>query len=100
MESQTLRLFMFRCTGIRYVKNNLHPIPEPDPLISNQKQGERFEVLEGRVELSINGKKRVISAGDPEVTIQPYDIHGLQGFKGERLVIRERADTAGNYKAL
>jgi quercetin dioxygenase-like cupin family protein len=36
-----------------------------------------MEVLEGRVLFSLDGKDRVVSAGDPPITIKRGAIHGF-----------------------
>ncbi|KAI1856781.1 hypothetical protein JX265_011422 [Neoarthrinium moseri] len=61
---------------------------------------EHFTVLEGRVAVTIDGVKHVIRAGDPVLFVPARTVHSIQGFKGERLVVRERADPAGDYKAV
>lgn len=63
------------------------------------KHSEHMTVLEGRVEITVDGKKRILRAGDETVVIPPYVVHGFQGFPGERLVVREVADPPGAYKA-
>lgn len=63
------------------------------------KHSEHMTVLEGRVEITVDGKKRILQAGDETVVIPPYVVHGFQGFPGERLVVREVADPPGAYKA-
>jgi mannose-6-phosphate isomerase-like protein (cupin superfamily) len=55
-------------------------------------------VYEGRIEATVDGVKRIVSAGE-SLDIPAYAVHAFQGFKGERLVIRERANPAGDYKA-
>lgn len=55
-------------------------------------------VREGRIEATLDGVKRIVSAGE-SIDIPAYAVHGFRGFEGERLVIRERADPAGDYKA-
>lgn len=57
-------------------------------------------VLEGRIEMTLDGKKSIINGGDPEVLVPRRAVHSFTGFKGEKLVIRERPDPAGLYKAL
>lgn len=57
-------------------------------------------MLEGRLQVTLNGEKIILKAGDPAVLVPRRAIHSLQGFKGERLVLRERADPVGMYKAM
>lgn len=64
----------------------------------HKKHSERMTVLEGRVEVTLNGEKRTLQAGD-EVVIPPYTVHAFRGFPGERLVVRESADPPGSYKS-
>ncbi|KAH7304232.1 hypothetical protein B0I35DRAFT_445361 [Stachybotrys elegans] len=56
-------------------------------------------VIEGRLQVTLNGKKTILRAGDVPATIPPRAVHSLKGFKGERLVVREQAIPAGAYKA-
>nr|GAT57099.1 predicted protein [Mycena chlorophos] len=60
---------------------------------------ENMSVIEGRVEATVDGKKKIFRAGD-EFLIPPLAVHALQGFKGERLVMREKAEPGGDYKVL
>lgn len=80
------------------------------PLHWHKRHSERMTVLEGRVELTLDGTKRILQAGggggdgqgtgtSATVVIPPYTVHGFQGFEGERLVMREVADPPGSYKA-
>ena len=57
-------------------------------------------VLEGRLEVTLNGEKILLKPGDPALIIKPRCIHSMKGFKGERLVFREQVDPPGLYKAL
>lgn len=57
-------------------------------------------VLEGRVEIKMDGRSIILSAGDPTVFIPPRVVHSMKGFKGERMILREQADPPGLYKAL
>lgn len=50
--------------------------------------------------MSLDGEKIVALAGDPTVLIPPRIVHSMKGFKGERLVFREKVDPGGEYKAL
>lgn len=58
-----------------------------------------MRVLEGRLEVTIEGKKQIITPDDGEVTIPALLVHGLQGFKGERMVMIEQTSPPGDYKA-
>jgi mannose-6-phosphate isomerase-like protein (cupin superfamily) len=57
-------------------------------------------VVEGRVEITLDGKTTIMKAGDPAVLVPRRTVHSLKGFKGEKLIFRERPDPAGIYKAL
>jgi mannose-6-phosphate isomerase-like protein (cupin superfamily) len=57
-------------------------------------------VVEGRVEITLDGKTSVIKAGDPAVLVPRRAVHSIKGFKGEKLIFREKPDPAGIYKAL
>ncbi|KAI1384067.1 uncharacterized protein F4822DRAFT_434014 [Hypoxylon trugodes] len=61
---------------------------------------EYLSVIEGRIELSLDGEKIILRAGDPAILVRRRVVHGFKGFVGERLVFRERPDPAGMYKAL
>ena len=64
----------------------------------HKKHTERVSVREGRIEATLDGVKRIVSAGET-LEIPAYTVHSFKGFKGKRLVVRERADPAGDYKA-
>jgi quercetin dioxygenase-like cupin family protein len=57
-----------------------------------------MSVIEGRVKVTLDGVTSILSAGE-SVYIEAYVVHGFEGFVGERVVVRERADPAGDYKA-
>ncbi|KAI0381349.1 hypothetical protein F5Y04DRAFT_255274 [Hypomontagnella monticulosa] len=61
---------------------------------------EHLSVLEGRMEINLNGDKFILKAGDPAVLVPRRARHSIKGFTGERLIFRERPDPAGMYKAL
>ncbi|KAF7319270.1 Cupin-2 domain-containing protein [Mycena chlorophos] len=65
----------------------------------HRNHSEHMSVLEGRIEATIDGRTKLMRAGD-EFVIPRLAVHGFKGFKGERLVIRERADPGGDYKVL
>lgn len=52
------------------------------------------------MELTVNGETTIVNAGDPVVLIPRRAVHSVKGFKGEKLIFRERPDPAGLYKAL
>lgn len=60
---------------------------------------ERMTVVEGRLEVGLEGKKIIVNAGDAPVLIPARAVHSLRGFKGERLVFQEQAFPGGSYKA-
>ncbi|KAI1100846.1 hypothetical protein F4804DRAFT_317698 [Jackrogersella minutella] len=70
------------------------------PLHWHKDHAEYISVLEGRMEVTLNGDKVILRAGDPVVYIPRRVPHSMKGFKGEKLVFRERPDPAGMYKAL
>ncbi|KIM93742.1 hypothetical protein OIDMADRAFT_21493 [Oidiodendron maius Zn] len=61
---------------------------------------EFLSVIEGRVEITLDGKTTLMKAGDPAVLVPRRAVHSVKGFKGERLIFREKPDPAGIYKAL
>lgn len=58
-----------------------------------------MSVLEGRIEVTIEWKKQIVTPSDGEVVIPARLVHGLRGFKGERMVMVERTTPPGDYKA-
>lgn len=52
------------------------------------------------VQITLNGKRTEIKAGDPAVLVPRRAVHSVRGFKGEKLTFRERPDPAGLHKAL
>ncbi|KAK7739781.1 hypothetical protein SLS53_005751 [Cytospora paraplurivora] len=69
------------------------------PLHWHKYHSERSNVVEGRAEVTLDGKARVVTAGE-EIYIPAGVVHGIKGFKGERAVLRERADPPGDYKSM
>lgn len=65
-----------------------------------QEHAEYLSVLEGRLELTLNGETVILKAGDPEVLVPRRVVHGFSSFEGERVILRERPNPAGLYKAL
>jgi hypothetical protein len=57
-------------------------------------------VVEGRVEITLNGNTTVMKAGEPAVLVLRRAVHSVKGFKGEKLIFREKPDPAGIYKGL
>ncbi|OTB08949.1 hypothetical protein M426DRAFT_6980 [Hypoxylon sp. CI-4A] len=66
----------------------------------HKNHSEYLTVLEGRAEVTLDGEKVILQAGDPAVRVPRRVVHSMRGFEGERLVLRESADPAGIYKAL
>ncbi|KAF3763323.1 hypothetical protein M406DRAFT_357014 [Cryphonectria parasitica EP155] len=64
----------------------------------HKKHSEKMTVIEGRIKVTIDGKEKIVGPGE-RITIPAYTVHSIAGFKGERLVCRERADPSGDYKA-
>jgi mannose-6-phosphate isomerase-like protein (cupin superfamily) len=60
---------------------------------------EIMTIIEGRIEITLNGKKMIGKAGDAPILIPPKAVHSMKGFKGEKLVMQEQAIPAGRYKA-
>lgn len=54
---------------------------------------------EGRVRITIDGVEKVAVAGE-KVRIPAGAVHAMKSFPGERVVVRESADPAGDYKQL
>lgn len=58
-----------------------------------------MRVIEGRLEMTVEDKTRIVTPGDGQLFIARRQIHGLKSFKGERVVIEERTSPSGDYKA-
>ncbi|KAI0399320.1 hypothetical protein F4802DRAFT_53911 [Xylaria palmicola] len=61
---------------------------------------EYLSVIEGRIELTLNGDKLILKAGDPALRVPRRVVHSFSSFKGERVILRERPDPAGLYSAM
>ena len=57
-------------------------------------------MVEGRMEITLSGKTSILKAGDAAVLVPRRAVHSVKGFKGEKLIFREKPDPAGIYKAL
>jgi mannose-6-phosphate isomerase-like protein (cupin superfamily) len=68
------------------------------PLHWHKRHAERMTIIEGRVKATLDGVTTILNAGE-SIYIEPYVVHGFEGFPGEKVVARERADPAGEYKA-
>ncbi|KAI1370437.1 hypothetical protein F4677DRAFT_363426 [Hypoxylon crocopeplum] len=79
------------CTG----EEALHILPH-----WHKNHAEYLVVLEGRMEVTFNGDKIILEAGDPAIFVPRRVVHSIKGFKGEKLIFRERPDPAGMYKAM
>lgn len=60
---------------------------------------ERMIVIKGRLEITLDGKKIIVNAGDAPLMIPPRVVHSVKGFKGEEVVAQEQALPGGSYKA-
>lgn len=58
-----------------------------------------MRVIEGRLEVTLEGKTFVVTPSDGQVCIPRGQAHSLKSFKGERLVFEERTAPPGDYKA-
>ncbi|KAI1360497.1 hypothetical protein F5Y08DRAFT_348719 [Xylaria arbuscula] len=64
----------------------------------HKEHAEQMTLLEGRVKITLNGKTRIVKAGDPPVLVERRVVHSFQSFKGERVVVEERPIPGGKYK--
>lgn len=48
------------------------------------------------MEVTINGDKVILKAGDPAVLVPRRVVHSIKGFPDEKLIFRERPDPAGS----
>ncbi|KAF7319271.1 Cupin-2 domain-containing protein [Mycena chlorophos] len=78
---------------------NPHPKPYTSPPHWHRNHTEHMSILEGRVQATIDGHKKILRAGD-DFIVPRLALHSFKGFEGERLVMRESADPAGDYKVL
>ena len=65
-----------------------------------QNHQEHFSVLEGRLEVTLDGKHIILKAGDAPLILPRRAVHAMKSFKGEKVVFREQPDPPGMYKAL
>ncbi|KAI0202413.1 hypothetical protein F4808DRAFT_421540 [Astrocystis sublimbata] len=66
----------------------------------HKEHSEYLSVIQGRIELTLNGDTVILSPGDPALLVPRRAIHSFVSFAGERVVLRERPDPAGLYKAM
>ncbi|KAI0176966.1 hypothetical protein BJ166DRAFT_11350 [Pestalotiopsis sp. NC0098] len=66
----------------------------------HKEHAEYLNVLEGRMEVTLNGEKVIVKAGDPPILVARRVVHSIKSFEGERLVFREKPDPGGLHKAL
>lgn len=52
------------------------------------------------MEVTLDGEKIIVKAGDPSILVARRIVHSIKSFEGERLVFRERPDPGGLHKAL
>lgn len=57
-------------------------------------------MLEGRLEITLDGKNIILKAGDPSLILPSRVVHSMKSFKGEKVHFREQPDPPGIYKAL
>lgn len=50
--------------------------------------------------MTLNGETIELKAGDPGFLVPRRAVHSFTTFKGERLVVQERPDPPGMYKAM
>ncbi|KAI1244676.1 hypothetical protein MGN70_014553 [Eutypa lata] len=65
-----------------------------------ENHAEHISIVQGRMEVTINGDKVILKAGDPTVLVPRRVVHSIKGFPDEKLIFRERPDPAGIYKAM
>ncbi|KAK8006883.1 Pre-mRNA-splicing factor prp1 [Apiospora arundinis] len=80
-----------------YVPPHWHKATPP-PLLHPRLHGEYHVVIEGRLEITLDGKITILNAGDPSLYVPPKAVHSIRSFPGERMVAQERADPPGTYK--
>lgn len=70
-----------------------------DVVTASQYHDEHITVLEGRIEVTLDGKKRIVTPSDGMIVIPARAVHGFRGFTGERMVLLETTSPPGDYKA-
>lgn len=71
---------------------------------TRQNHDEYISVLEGRIQVFLEGKEmQILRVGDEPAFIPRRHIHSFKGFVGEKVIVRETAvppETWGKGKAL
>lgn len=65
-----------------------------------QNHQECFTVLQGELEVTLNGVKKTLKAGDPPLLLPRRAVHSFKAVKGAPVHFREQPDPPGMYKAL
>ena len=63
-----------------------------------QNHQEHFTVMQGSLEITLDGKMTVLKAGAPDFIIPRRTVHSVKVVKGEPVTFRETADPPGMYK--
>lgn len=84
--------------GLKYLKTAFKELNQFAYVIL-QYHDEYMRVIEGRLEVTLEGKKHTITPSDGQLLIKKGQIHSLRIFKGERMVLEERTSPPGDYKA-
>ncbi|KAI1169865.1 hypothetical protein F4777DRAFT_571574 [Nemania sp. FL0916] len=66
----------------------------------HKEHAEYLSVLEGRLEVTLNSDTVILQAGDPALFVPRRAVHSFRSFEGEKVIMCERPDPAGLYKAL
>ncbi|CEJ89678.1 hypothetical protein VHEMI05505 [[Torrubiella] hemipterigena] len=61
---------------------------------------EHFSVLQGKLEVTVNGKMSILNVGDEPMILERGAVHSMKAYKGEPVIFRERPDPPGIYKAI
>ncbi|KAH6723128.1 hypothetical protein BKA61DRAFT_585865 [Leptodontidium sp. MPI-SDFR-AT-0119] len=83
-----------------FYEANEGDVPLVVPAHWHKDHDEIMEVLEGRILITIDGKEKTVSGGDPPVLIKRGEVHSIAFIKGIRTRATERTIPAGTFKAL
>jgi mannose-6-phosphate isomerase-like protein (cupin superfamily) len=65
-----------------------------------QLHDEHITVIEGCISVTVEGRTRMVRAGDDTIVIPRRSWHTIESFKGVKTVIQEVPDPRGQQKAL